>query len=47
MERQVELMKLTGKIDTRIEPHPFREYEFNTSNPLVYEIVRYGLELKL
>ena len=46
MERQVELMKLTRKIDTRIEPHPFREYEFNISNPLVKEIVSYGLEVK-
>jgi len=43
MDRQVELMKLTRKIDTRIEPHPFREKDFNISNPLVNEIVNYGM----
>jgi predicted nucleotidyltransferase len=45
LERQVELMKLTRQIDTRIEPHPFKEKEFNSSNPLVNEIVRYGMEV--
>ena len=39
LDRQVELMKLTRQIDTRIEPHPFRENEFNISNPFVNEIV--------
>jgi predicted nucleotidyltransferase len=43
---QTELMKLTRKIDTRIEPHPFRENEFNISNPLVNEILKYGMEVK-
>jgi len=43
--RQVELMKLTRQIDTRIEPHPFREDEFDISNPFVYEIVNYGIEI--
>jgi predicted nucleotidyltransferase len=45
MDRQVELMKLTRQIDTRIEPHPFREKEFNLTNPFANEVVRYGLEL--
>jgi predicted nucleotidyltransferase len=45
LDRQVELMKLTRQIDTRIEPHPFREKEFNSSNPFVNEIVRYGMEV--
>ena len=45
MERQVELMKLTRKIDTRIEPHPFREKEFERSNPFVNEILNYGMEI--
>ena len=45
LDRQVELMKLTRKVDTRIEPHPFREKEFETSNPFVNEIITYGQEI--
>jgi len=45
MERQVELMKLTRYVDTRIEPHPFKEKDFNFSNPMVNEIIRYGMEI--
>lgn len=42
MDIQLELMRLRRKIDSRIEPHPFREEEFEMSNPIVNEIVRYG-----
>jgi len=42
---QAELMKLTRHIDTRIEPHPFREHEFDISNPFVYEIVSSGMDV--
>lgn len=45
MEMQLELMRLRRKIDSRIEPHPFRENEFNLSNPLVSEIIKYGKDL--
>ncbi|MCL1942758.1 MAG: nucleotidyltransferase domain-containing protein [Candidatus Azobacteroides sp.] len=45
LDRQVELMKLTRKVDTRIEPHPFREKEFEISNPFVHEIITYGREI--
>ena len=45
LDRQVELMKLTRKIDSRIEPHPFREKEFEISNPFVNEIMTYGKEI--
>jgi predicted nucleotidyltransferase len=45
LDRQVELMKLTRQIDTRIEPHPFREKDFDRSNPLVNEIVIHGVEI--
>ncbi len=45
LDRQVELMKMTRKIDSRIEPHPFREREFESSNPFVSEIVKYGLQI--
>jgi len=44
-DRQVELMKLTRGVDTRIEPHPFREKEFDLSDPLVMEIITYGKEI--
>jgi predicted nucleotidyltransferase len=44
-DRQFELMKLTRNVDSRIEPHPFRENEFELSNPMVNEIVKYGKEL--
>lgn len=43
---QVELMKLRRKFDLRIEPHPFRESEFLMQDPLVYEILKYGQEIK-
>ena len=45
LDRQVELMKLTRKVDSRIEPHPFRENEFEISNPFVNEILMYGEEI--
>lgn len=39
---QLDLMRLRRKVDSRIEPHPFREKDFDISNPLVNEIVKYG-----
>jgi len=45
LDRQVELMKLTRKVDSRIEPHPFREREFEVNNPLAHEIMKYGQEI--
>jgi uncharacterized protein len=44
---QLELMRLRRKIDSRIEPHPFRERDFDISNPLVHEIVKYGQEIEI
>jgi hypothetical protein len=38
-------MKLRRKFDNRIEPHPFSESDFNTSNPLAKEILKNGLEI--
>jgi predicted nucleotidyltransferase len=46
MQMQLELMRLRRKIDTRIEPHPFREKDFISSNPLVYEIMKFGKEIR-
>ena len=42
MNIQLELMRLRRKIDTRIEPHPIKESDFNENNPLVNEINKYG-----
>ena len=46
IDMQLELMRLRRKIDSRIEPHPFREKDFNLSNPIVDEIIKYGQEIK-
>jgi uncharacterized protein len=45
IDTQLDLMRLRRKIDSRIEPHPFREKDFDISNPLVHEIVTYGVEV--
>jgi uncharacterized protein len=42
----LDLMRLRRKIDSRIEPHPFRENDFNLMNPIAGEILRYGNEIK-
>jgi predicted nucleotidyltransferase len=46
-DMQLELMRLRRKIDSRIEPHPFRESEFELSNPIVSEILKYGQEINI
>jgi predicted nucleotidyltransferase len=45
-EKQVEFMKIRRTIDSRIEPHPFREKEFVESNPLANEVLKFGQEIK-
>ncbi|MEI8202699.1 MAG: nucleotidyltransferase domain-containing protein [Bacteroidota bacterium] len=47
VDMQLELMRLRRKIDSRIEPHPFRESEFKISNPIVNEILSYGQEINI
>ena len=42
LDIQLELMRVRRTIDSRIEPHPFRERDFNSSNPTVHEIMKYG-----
>lgn len=42
---QLDLMRLRRNIDSRIEPHPFREKEFDSTNPIVHEILKYGQEI--
>lgn len=46
IDTQIELMKLRGDDDLRIEPHPFNEMDFNISNPAVNEILKNGIEIK-
>lgn len=46
IDLQIELMRLRRPIDLRIEPHPFNEKEFNISNPIVKEIMLYGIEVQ-
>jgi predicted nucleotidyltransferase len=42
-DTQVELLKLRRKFDLRIEPHPFNEVDFNKTNPVANEIIKYGI----
>ncbi|MEN6456413.1 MAG: nucleotidyltransferase domain-containing protein [Prolixibacteraceae bacterium] len=46
IDTQIEMMKLRRKIDLRIEPHPFMSKDFNSENPVVNEILKYGIEIK-
>ena len=46
MEMQLELMRLRRKIHGRIEPHPFREKDFNMTNPIVHEILKHGQKIE-
>ncbi len=45
IDTQIELMKMRRKIDLRIEPHPFDFNDFNRTNPVVNEILKYGIEI--
>ena len=44
-ETQVELMKMRRNFDTKIKPHVFLESDFNHSNPLANEVLKYGVRL--
>lgn len=44
---QLELMRLRRKIDSRIEPHPFREKDFEINNPVVNEIFKHVQYIKI
>ena len=45
IEMQLGLMKIRRDIDSRIEPHPFRERDFDITSPIVYEILKHGQEI--
>jgi len=44
---QRDLMKLRRGIDLRIEPHPIKSENFNSSNPFAHEIDKTGIEISL
>ena len=44
-QTQVNLLKLTWKFDTRVEPHPFDQKDFSSENPVIKEILRTGIEI--
>ncbi|VEN73508.1 conserved hypothetical protein [Candidatus Desulfarcum epimagneticum] len=46
MDIRLELMRLRRKIDSRIEPHPFRAKDFTPSNPIAHEILKSGRRIK-
>jgi uncharacterized protein len=43
---QVQLLMLTPKFDTRIEPHPMELKELLEDTPLANEIRKYGIEIE-
>ena len=49
VEEGMTLFRIAGKIDPRLEPIPFstKVFENDTWIPLIYEIRRKGIELKL
>lgn len=47
IDTQIDMMKMRRKVDLRIEPHPFADTDFNYENPVVYEIMKYGIEIKI
>ncbi|MHB1393693.1 MAG: nucleotidyltransferase domain-containing protein [Clostridia bacterium] len=44
-EYTLKLMKIRRKVDTRIEPHPFRTSDFTKDNPFVLEILNSGVKI--
>jgi len=46
IDTQIDMMKLRRKIDLRIEPHPFLINDFSQENPVVNEILKYGIQIK-
>lgn len=44
-DTEVRLMILRNSKETIIEPHAFNRSDFTPDNPLVYQILKYGLRL--
>ncbi len=47
LDVQLELMRIRRNIDSRIEPHPFRESDFDENNPMANEILKYVQEIQV
>ena len=47
IDAQIDLMKMRRGSDFRIEPHPFMFADFNRTNPVVNEILKSGIEIRL
>jgi predicted nucleotidyltransferase len=45
LDAQIAMFKLRRNIDNRIEPHPFLEEDFEASNPVAFEVMKYGIEI--
>ncbi|MDD4192449.1 MAG: nucleotidyltransferase domain-containing protein [Mangrovibacterium sp.] len=46
LDMQVELMCLRSDDDLLIEPHPFTVSDFKSANPVIAEILKYGIEIR-
>jgi predicted nucleotidyltransferase len=46
IDLQIELMKMRTDDDLMIEPHPFSLSDFQTSNPIISEIIKNGIEIR-
>ena len=44
---QLDLMKMRWDLDTRLEPHPIHEKDFNKWNSLANEVLKYGIPIKV
>jgi uncharacterized protein len=47
IDAQIDMMRLRRKVDLRIEPHPFTVKDFNNENPVVNEIQKSGIQIKI
>lgn len=45
VEDTLKLMRIRRKVDNRIEPHPFKNSDFELSNPYVQEILKTGIKI--
>ena len=46
-DAQIDLLQLRKDEDLQIEPHPFRDTDFNTDDPFANEILQTGLKLEV
>lgn len=44
-QTQVDLLKLTWNFNTLVEPHPYDEDDYNSSQPIIKQIRQIGIEI--